>query len=83
METPKSLQERSMKIATHNVRGLLSAGKRETIEIWAIKNNIDIILLQETKINQAGLERRENTQFFQRKQRHRGVLHTRRGGDNG
>ena len=47
----KNILERRLRVTTHNVRGMRSAGKRETMEIWATKNNIDILLIQETKTN--------------------------------
>ena len=34
------------------------------LELWAKKNNIDIILLQETKVNQAGVEKRKHYTIF-------------------
>ena len=44
---------------------MIRAGKREMLEMWAKKENIDIILIQETHVNQAGVERRkEYTIFF-------------------
>ena len=56
-----------IKVATYNVRGMIRAGKREMLELWASKEKIDIILIQETHINQAGVEKRKNYTIFQRK----------------
>ena len=39
-------------------------GKRELLETWAEVNEVDIILLQETKINQSGIEKRKDYTIF-------------------
>ena len=57
----------TLNVATYNVRGMVQAGKREMLEMWAKSKDVDIILLQETKINQAGFERRKHYSIFQRK----------------
>ena len=65
-----------LRTATYNVRSMIHAGKREMLELWAKKNNIDIVLLQETRINLAGVERRKHYTFFpkQKEARLSGVL---------
>jgi len=52
------------RVATLNVRGLIRGGKREQIEIWAKENDIDILLLQETHINQTAMEKRGEYTVF-------------------
>ena len=47
------------KVATLNMHSLRDTGKREELEMWAWENNIDLILIQETWINQCAVERRE------------------------
>ena len=56
--------DKRLKVASYNIRGLISAGRREMLEIWAKENNVDIVLLQETHINQAGMERRKHYTLF-------------------
>ena len=41
-----------------------SRGEKGNAEIWAKKSNIDIILLQETRVNLAGVERRKHYSIF-------------------
>ena len=56
------------RLATLNVMGLRgtrdSLGKRELIETWMTKHDIDILLLQETKINVTQKETREHHTIF-------------------
>ena len=37
-----------MRIATLNIKGIIKIGKRELIEKWMKRNNIDILAVQET-----------------------------------
>ena len=52
------------RVATLNVRGLIRGGKREQIEIWAKKHDIDILLVQETHINQTAMEKHGEYTLF-------------------
>ena len=46
------------------MHSLRDSGKREELEIWAWENKIDLIMLQETWINQCAVERREKYTIF-------------------
>jgi endonuclease/exonuclease/phosphatase (EEP) superfamily protein YafD len=56
--------EQQLKVATLNMHSLRDSGKREELEIWAEKENVDLILLQETWINQCAVERRSKYTIF-------------------
>ena len=61
----KRLYGKIMKIATINVKGLKRLGMREMKEYWMKKNNIDILVLQETQIKQNTKEnRKDHTWYF-------------------
>ena len=51
------------KITTLNIRGIKQFKKRELLETWAHNNNIDILLLQETHVNQTCKETRNQKQI--------------------
>ena len=52
------------KVAIHNIKGIKKLGKRELIETWANQNDIDILLLQETYVNQTARETRKDYTYF-------------------
>ena len=55
-KTSKNEKRSCLKIATLNVRGLNVILKREKIATWLEKENIDVLAIQETKINVAMAE---------------------------
>ena len=52
------------KMATINVRGMITAGKREEIEKWMKENNIVIAVIQETRIKHNTREARKNYTWY-------------------
>ena len=64
-KTANSSYGKTIKVATINVRGINKAGKREEIETWMKKNNVQIVALQETRIKTNSREsRKEFTWYF-------------------
>ena len=54
----------TLKIGTLNIRGTMEAGKREMVEIWMKSNDVNILLLQETKTRQNVREVRKDFVWF-------------------
>lgn len=52
----KITRNSNLKIGTYNIRNINEIGKRQELTKWAKDNNMDIILLQETKRNTSDLE---------------------------
>eukprot|EP00973_Karenia_brevis_P052213 7255161-Karenia_brevis.AAC.1 len=52
-------KNRKSKIATLNIQGLNAIGKRQEIEKWMEDKNVDILCIQETKINHNSTESRK------------------------
>ena len=50
-----------IKIASLNMRGSKIRGKREEVEQWMQKQNIDVLAIQETHANMNAREKEENT----------------------
>ena len=66
--TRKNITKTQLKIATLNVKGFNEASKRQEIERWAEEAGIDILALQETKINATSQEQRgKYTAYFSTK----------------
>ena len=57
-------QERSIRIATLNLRGLKQVGKREEVERWMDQHSIDILAAQETHTSQNSREKRKDYTWF-------------------
>ena len=44
-----------------NVQGLNEITKRQSIEKWALEKKIDVVMVQETRINDTSKEEKPNT----------------------
>ena len=64
VNSQKMEKHRTYRAATTNIRGLKKLGKRELLETWAEHRNLDIVLIQETHINQTAMERRSKYTIF-------------------
>ena len=53
-----------MKFATLNIQGIKRLGKREKVKYWMKKNNVNILLLQETHVNMNVREQRKHFTWF-------------------
>lgn len=51
-------------MATFNVRGLQEVGKRQAVEEWMHRTGIDLLMLQETKVNRAQTENRRARAWY-------------------
>ena len=47
---------RTLKVASLNVQGLNEITKRQSIEKWALERKIDVVMVQETRINDTSRE---------------------------
>ena len=43
-------KEKTLKIATLNIRGINELGKLQTVEAWMKRNSVDILAVHETKV---------------------------------
>ena len=53
------IYNKTIKIATINIKGMKRLGLREMVEYWMMKNEIDILAIQETQINTNNKEARK------------------------
>ena len=58
------LQSRNLRIATFNIRGINEITKRQQLDRWVEQKHIDILLLQETKVNHNSTEHGLYTRTF-------------------
>ena len=60
----KQLYNKTIKIATINIKGMKRLGLREMVEYWMMKNGIDILAIQETQINTNNKEARKHHTWY-------------------
>ena len=60
----EGINNERVRIATLNVRGMKQLGKREQIEAWMDRDNIDLLAIQETHLNTSHEERRKCYTWF-------------------
>ena len=63
-ENEASTLGKTFKIATLNVQGLNEITKRQTMEKWAAENKIDLVMVQETRINDSSKEEKPKHIWF-------------------
>ena len=70
-------RKKSLKIATYNVRGMVRAGKREMLEIWAKKITSTLFCYKKHTLTKQEWNVGKTTIFFFRKRERRGKGHSR------
>ena len=53
-----------MRMASMNIQGMKVVMKREEVEAWMAKRNVQVTVVQETHIPTAGMERRKRFTWY-------------------
>ena len=56
--------KQGISFGTYNVEGLLTKGRREILESWAISKHLDLVALQETHVNSISWESRPPYRYY-------------------